>query len=41
MEINLFLFINLRKTIDYQLFFCYYLVNNRGGYEYEKYEKIK
>ena len=36
MEINLFLFINLRKTIDYQLFFCYYLVNNRGGYEYEK-----
>ena len=36
MVINLFLYINLIKTIDYQLFFWYDLDNNRGGYEMKK-----
>ena len=31
MEISIFQYINLEKTIDYQLFFCYYLIDNRGG----------
>ena len=45
MEISLYLFINLFKklikTIDYQLFFYYNLVNNRGGYEMKNFMKRK
>ena len=40
MEISIFLYINLRKTIDYQLFFLYNLVDNRGG-KLDEYKKIK
>ena len=36
MGTNLFLYINLIKTIDYQLFFWYDLGNNRGGYKMKK-----